>query len=520
MRGPRYGAVAVREGRMWKNHGVRAREERAAGLRAKPPAPKGVPSQQAIADLHLKLACQIVLPTDPTYHTARQGFSAPFQSFPQLIVYCQTFSDVRHCLEFAKQNDMQPAVRSGGHSTAGYSVNSDIVIDLSKMAYAVVDRTAMRATAGPGTTFGLFNALLNDYHLHTPGGACEDVAIAGYMQGGGYGFTSREFGMNCDNVIEATIMLADGRIVVADEKRHSDLFWAIRGGAGGNFGILLQTVYRLYDVWKVWGFGLIWKLEDAPVALLELQNNYTTSGASNKLGYMVIVTAQQGENVMLLRGTFNGSREDGMEALRSLRETKGASLQVDMVDTYQAVNQYLTDKPIPIPDVPYAVNEDKQSCYVSRKLSLADWKRLMEKFTESPCPWSWFVIEPYGGKINTIAKGATAFIHRDVRMNCFFGLFWRTPEEREPFERFLDDYMVLLNSFGDGRSYQNYPRRQQKDYAAAYWGAYYSSLVAIKNKYDPDNVFRYQQSIKPDGSPADGALLVPPTDQPITPEPY
>jgi hypothetical protein len=191
-----------------------------------------------------------------------------------------------------------------------------------------------------------------------------------------------------------------------------------------------------------------------------------------------------------------------------------------MVDTYQAVNQYLTEKPFPIPDVPNAVMEDKQSCYVSRKLSLADWKRLMEIFAESPCPWSWFVIEPYGGKINTIAKGATAFIHRDVRMNCFFGLFWRTPEEREPYERFLDDYMILLNSFGDGRSYQNYPRRQQKDYATAYWGAYYSSLVAIKNKYDPDNVFRYQQSIKPDGSPADGALLVPPTDQPITPEPY
>ena len=515
---------------MWKSEKVRHRERRVAALRSvRPlsspvPSGKNIPTPDAIADFTAQIEGTVVLPTDPNYQAARQLFTHEFQVFPQLIVYCEVFDDVRHCLKFAQDQGLWAVTRSGGHSTAGYSVSYDMVIDLSRMNYVVVDAAARRAVIGAGATFGHINAVLNGYQLHMPGGACEDVAIAGYMQGGGYGFTSREYGMNCDNVIDVTVMLADGSIVMASESVNSDLFWAIRGGTGNNFGVLLQATYRLHELWKIWGFGLLWPIEDAPAALVELQNNYMTSGAVDQLGYMVIVTAQQGKNVMLMRGTYHGSRDDGMKALASLLATKGVELQVDMVDhTYLEVNRYIVDKPFPIPDVPMTVMEDKQSAYVARPLSLDDWKKVMQRFGESPSPWSWFVIEPYGGAINRKQKGSNAFIHRDVLMNTFFGLFWRTPDEREPFEQFLDDFMKMYAPYGNGHSYQNYPRREQKDFAKAYWGDYYWFLVKIKAKYDPDGFFHYQQSValtNGGAAPQVPPPLPAPIDGPIVREPY
>jgi FAD/FMN-containing dehydrogenase len=505
---------------MWKSEKLRHRERRTAGLRATHSPASAIPTPEAIAELQGKIEGSVVLPTDGNYHAARQVFSHEFQVLPLLIVYCEVFEDVRHCLKFARDQGIWAVTRSGGHSTAGYSVNTDMVIDLSRLNFVMVNAAAKRAVIGAGATFGHINATLNFYRLHMPGGACEDVAIAGYMQGGGYGFTSREYGMNCDNVIDVTVMLADGSVVVASETVNQDLFWAIRGGTGNNFGVLLQATYRLHDLWKVWGFGLLWSIEDAPAALVELQNNYMTSGVADQLGYMVIVTAQQGKNVMLMRGTYHGSRADGMAALSSLLATKGVELQVDMFDTYLAVNRYIVDKPFPIPDVPNTVNEDKQSAYVSRPLGLEDWRKILERFGQSPCPWSWFVIEPYGGQINRVPQGATAFIHRDVSMNTFFGLFWRTPEEKAPYEQFLDDFMEMYAPHCNGHSYQNYPRRRQKNFTRAYWGDYYSSLVAIKRKYDPDGFFRYQQAVSLEEALDAPPLLGPPAAGPIVRESY
>jgi FAD/FMN-containing dehydrogenase len=507
---------------MFKSEKLRHRERRAAGFDATPAPASAIPSPKAVGEFVKKIEGTVVVPTDPNYHAARQVFSHEFQSMPQLIVYCEVFEDVRQCLEFATQNKLCAVARSGGHSTAGYSVNCDMVIDLSRMNYVTVNVAEKTAVVGAGATFGHVNATLNSYRLHMVGGGCDDVAIAGYMQGGGYGFTSREYGMGCDNMIDALVMLADGSIVTASKTVNQDLFWAIRGGTGNNFGILLQATFQLHNLWQVWGFGLLWPIEHAPAALVELQKNYMTSGATDKLGYMVIVTAQEGKNVMLMRGVFHGSRADGMVALASLLATEGVDLQVDLDDTttYLEVNRYIVDAPFPIPDVPNGVNEDKQSAYISQPLSIKDWQRIMERFGQSPCAWSWFVIEPYGGKINSVAKGDNAFIHRDVLMNTFFGLFWRTPEEKGEFEDFLDEFMEMYAPLCNGHSYQNYPRRRQKNFAEAYWGDYYPCLVAIKRKYDPNGFFRYQQAVSLEDGQGGACPVQLPISKPIVREPW
>ncbi len=132
--------------------------------------------------------------------------------------------------------------------------------------------------AGPGTQFQDLNNYLAQYGLHTPGGGCGDVCVGGYMQGGGYGFTSREFGMNCDNVLSFSMMLADQSVVIANADQNADLYWAVRGGTGNNFGVLLSVLYQLYYLPSVWGVWLQWPIENAAQALYEMQSNYMTAG--------------------------------------------------------------------------------------------------------------------------------------------------------------------------------------------------------------------------------------------------
>jgi FAD/FMN-containing dehydrogenase len=148
-------------------------------------------SKDDLAALALVIQGDIVLPTDPNYQSDRQLANNAFQSFPQLIVYCEVFSDVRACLVFAKRCGLTVAVRSGGHSTAGLSANDDMVIDLSRLRYVVVNAAERTAIVGAGTNMGHLNAALDVYHLHVPGGSCHDVCVAGFMQGGGFGYTSR-----------------------------------------------------------------------------------------------------------------------------------------------------------------------------------------------------------------------------------------------------------------------------------------------------------------------------------------
>ncbi len=259
---------------MWKSKRQRFKENQVCGLVGRPVSEQLKYTKREAAELILKLRGHVVQWSDPGYDAARQLSNAAFQGFPQIIVYCEVFEDVRLCLEFAHEHELWAVCRSGGHSTAGFSLSSEMVIDVSRLSYAVVDHPKRLMTVGAGTNFGNVNAQLDTYRLHVPGGGCEDVCVGGFVQGGGYGFTSRRFGMNCDSAVELLLMLADGKLVVASEKKNADLFWAVRGGTGNNFGVLLQVTYRLHELWKVWGFGITWPIDDAPRALATLQEKY------------------------------------------------------------------------------------------------------------------------------------------------------------------------------------------------------------------------------------------------------
>lgn len=457
----------------------------------------------------------LVFPDDGDYNKDRQLSNPAFQRHPQVIAYCDTPGDVRLCLKWAHAHGWRVTCRAGGHSTAGYSINDGMVIDVSRMSYVHVDPVERRAVVGPGTRFGMLNAVLDHYKLHVPGGGCEDVAVAGYMQGGGWGFTSREYGMNCDNVLSVRVMLYDGHVVEASSARNTDLYWAIRGGTGNNFGVLLEVTYQLHQVWRVWGFGLRWNLADAPAAIVEMQDNFMTTGASPRLGYLTFLAPRgvpvegtgAGTPLLQMRGIYHGTQDEGMRALRSLVDSRGAEVEFDEVGSYSHINHVVIDGdanhvPPPVYEVPDPWKEDKQAGFIDTRLDLAAWENVVEFYRRGHAPYNIAVIEPCGGAINAYPVEDSAYIHRGSLMDFFVDVFWYAEQDQEPQVTWLNEYMRVMRDDFNGHSYQNYPRGTLTNFRWMYWGKAFDDLLWVKKKYDPKNFFCYDQSISeyPEGT--------------------
>ena len=455
-----------------------------------------------LADLEQGLVGYIVLPGMPDYDKDRQEtMLTPYSAYPQIIVYCKVINDVKLCLEWAHMFKWWVTCRSGGHSFAGYSVNSGMVIDLSNMNYVVVDAQNKQARIGPGAQFQQINPTLTTYGLHLPGGTCPDVACAGYMQGGGYGLTSRRFGIHCDSVLEVTMMLHDGSIVVANATQNQKLLWAVCGGTGNNFGVLLETKYQLYDLADVWGFGFMWDIEQAPAVLRELQANYMRTGKDTKLGTEPVLAmypdgkTQQFIPKLVVLGLYQGTEQAGTNAMKSLLAIGKPQRKFSKIGTYADLNEDVFSV---LPGIPTNPPQPMvtRSGYVSDPVDIKTWEAICKQFATTPNQWNILGIEPYGGAISAYPKDGNAFVHRDVDMNLFVFAFLEQGKEK-PDQQWLDGMATTLGSVWNGQVYQNYPVRDFGNFRWAYWGDAFNTLLDVKHKYDPENFFRFEQSISP-----------------------
>lgn len=459
----------------------------------------------------------IVLPGSPDYDTDRKLFNPVFDAYPIVIIYCAVESDVAIALQLAQDLVLPFTVRSGGHCTAGFSAGSGALIDVSALDDATVDSAANIATVGTGCPFSKLDSVLGASGLHVPGGECPDVCIGGYVQGGGYGFTSVTFGMNCDNVIDMRVMLADGRIVVASESVNSDLWWAMRGGTGGNFGVLLSVRYRLRPLGQVFGWALIWPLqtetdfENATGALMALQSGYMLANLPAALNIQVSLCYQPGtqgglppggpqQPYLMVRGLYVGSQSEGQAAIQPLCDLPGAITQWVKMDSFNNLNVDLLNVPYGMPCLPPDSPmpfEDKASRYVTRPLAAAEWRGLLDFYVTSPNTLSYFYMEFYGGAINAYPPQGNAFVHRGAAFNAVLDVFWFDDSERPAAEAFLLGWMNLMQPMWNGEIYQNYPRLDQPDYGACYWADAQAGLYAVKTKYDPTHAFRFAQEVGP-----------------------
>lgn len=454
----------------------------------------------------------VVLPGDGEYDEARRVSNPVFDNYPSVIVFCEVEADVALCLQVARESGFSTVVRSGGHSTAGFSSLSDgIVINVSRMNDVCIADDQSYVWAGAGTDFRKLNAKLEIHGLHMPSGACPDVCVGGFMQGGGYGFTARIFGMNCDQVTEVEVMLADGQIVRASKTENRDLFWAIRGGTGSNFGVLLRVRFKLQKGHMFSGFSICWDMgarggdKNAAHALAWLQEHFIQDGAVPDLGYQMIwgFEGPEGEPrkpYLLMRGMFQGSKLSLAQRLAPVLKQPGAELQA-LIDPmpYFELNKKLLTEPYDVPQFPPEQRtvppEAKLSRILSRKLTAQDWLILVRHFLTSPNPYTTVAMEIYGGAINAVDPKENAFVHRNSYCDLFCDVFWLTADEQDPAEKFLADWEAAVEPFWDGSVYQNYPQAGDTQFAGRFWGDLYPQLVAVKRKYDPETVFRFPQGL-------------------------
>lgn len=469
--------------------------------------PPGTPPE--LVELARRIRGSVVVPGMPDYDAARAA-NPLYPASPQVVVFCAAPGDVVAALETAGALGLAPVARSGRHSTAGFSVNDGIVVDVSLMNHVVVDHRARTARVGAGANFGQLNAVLDTYMLHVPGGTCDDVGVAGFSQGGGYGFTSRQLGMNCDNILGVTVVLADGSIATASHEHNRELLWAICGGTGNNFGVLLEITYRLSDLYQLWGFSLQWSMDEAPGALAEMQGAFMRgSAAPAKLGYQVAFSTIDSTQTLLMMAMYDGPSEEGRATIAPLQAIGSPKLTDLGVDTYLNLNNGLLDI-LPGPG-PVGTFEAKRSGYLATQLGEEGWSKVVEYFRTSPNPFNIIGIEPYGGAIESAPPGTNAFVHRAVDMDIFVDSFWQTGwqynDEQQAWD-WANRFMDVVAPYRSGAVYQNYPERDLADYRTAYWGDAFERLLAVKRAADPENLFAFPQSISPDphaGAGASGA---------------
>ena len=460
------------------------------------------------------LNCEIVTPFSSKYEQARQENDPAYDKFPLFVVYCQGVADVVKTVRLCRGQGIKICLRAGGHSTAGYSVlNNSVVLDVSNIKGIFVDPVGMTATAGAGVTWSEYNYELDAYGLHNPGGSCSTVGITGYTLGGGYGYTSMQYGIACDNLIEITMVDCDGNIITANATTNPQLLWAHKGGTGGNFGVVVSLTYKLYNMQMVWPIQVNWPIEYAAELMYTWQNQMTQTLQDTQLGLLGFMASKQvpgtangqaciiNQPYFAVRGIYTGtSATDGATALAPLinigtPEYPAGDLWQFSIP-YEVVNEHLLDNVEGV--IPDNYKETKRTAYVNTALTLAQYQQIVNYYCETPSVYNITSLEPYGGAINNIAADASAFVHRNAYFNIFTDAFWLEEKDRKKSFEWLYGFYESANmqNLWSQNYYQNYPNSTYPNWQNGYFGSNYAQLQQLKQQYDPDNFFNFEQSIE------------------------
>jgi FAD/FMN-containing dehydrogenase len=447
----------------------------------------------AVDGLRASLGGTVLRSGDDGYDDARTIFNAMIDRRPGLIARGTATGDVARAVRFARERGLVVSVRGGGHNVAGNAVcDGGLMVDLTPMKGVRVDPAARTVRAQGGVTWREFDRETQTYGLATTGGAISSTGIAGLTLGGGFGWLGRSYGMSCDNLISADVVLADGSIVNASADENADLFWGLRGG-GGNFGVVTSFEYRLHPVTSILGGMLIYPFEQAG-AVLRAARDFNQSSPDEMSIFGVLLTSPEGAKVVALLVCYNGPIEQGEALLRPLRENMSPIADLVAPITYEQ-QQTLLDEGFPFGLQNYWKSEFLKS------LPDAAIDVLVEQFSSVPSPLSALVLEQFGGAYRRVGAEETAFAHRDWDYNFLIISRWTDPAEADQHIQWARDVWQAVQPYASGSVYVNYlePGQEGADRIRAAYGPVYDRLVALKNRYDPTNFFRLNQNIQPTG---------------------
>ena len=408
---------------------------------------------------------------------------------PALIVKPAGTSDVVSSVNFARENGLPLAVKGGGHNVAGNAVCDDgLVIDFSNMRSVRVDPKRMVARAEAGATWGDYDRETQLFGMATPGGLNSTTGLAGFTLGGGIGWLMSKYGLTCDNLISADVITADGKVLLASEKENSDLFWGIRGG-GGNFGVVTSFELKVHPVRTVLGGPAVHLLERANEVLRFMRE--FDRNVPDELG--LAATFRQmpdGSQAITLGTCYHGDVKEGEKVLAPLRRFGPPKADLIKERPY-AEFQTLVD-----PMWPKGLHLYWKSGFFE-KLSDEIIETVVAHAKTKPSPISIITILLHHGVASRIKPKATAFNHRARLYNLNIQAQWPDPADTEKNLKWIRDFWSDLEPMMTGRVYVNFLSEEGDARVRAAYGENYDRLVALKNKYDPTNLFRFNQNIKP-----------------------
>lgn len=432
---------------------------------------------------------QLLAPEDDGYESGRRVWNAMIDRHPALIARCVGAADVTAAVDFARERELVVSVRGGGHSVAGTAVcDGGLMIDLSPMKSVRVDPAGRTARAEPGVLWGEFDRETQAFGLATPGGAVSTTGIAGLTLGGGQSWLTGKYGLTLDNLLSADVVTADGKLLHASQTEHEDLFWALRG-AGANFGVVTSFEYRVHPVTVVLG-GMVVHPLDRAGDVLRFYREFAAAQPDELTTYAGFITTPEGDKVVALIACYAGAPDQGERVIAPLRRFGSPVADTIGPTTYLAMQSLLG------PGFPSGRLNYWRSG-LANEISDTAIETIVEYVTRVPSPFTATVFANTHGAFSRVAKGDTAYWHRDQQYDLVIISSWTEPAASERNVRWTREFSdaikpqlsrgVYVNDLGDEGD------QRIKD---AY-GGNYDRLLTLKRKYDPSNFFRMNQNIDP-----------------------
>jgi hypothetical protein len=431
---------------------------------------------------------EIILPDDAGYEKARRVWNHAVDLRPAIIARCAGPDDVRHAVEFAREQNLLVAIRSGGHSFAGHGTCDDgIVIDLSMMKRIEIDPHREWVRLQGGVLAGELDLVTGAFSMAVPLGSCPSVGVTGYALGGGESALTPKLGFACDNITRVEIITADGNVVCADANENRDLFWAVCGGSG-NFGVVTSLDFRLHRVGTVLAGHLKYPIRHAPDVLRFLDQYAPT--IPDELFLLAAVLPFPGERMLDIAVVWNGDEKEGERVLHPLRTFMKPFEDSIKSKKYLDQQQEGSDSPS---------DGDYSSCRRGGHLARlgAEVIDVIAEFASSAPSESSGITMMYWHGPWSAQPHDNAFGFRRVGFEYWVHSYWQHDGAREDSIRWVQDFFAALEPHSSGAVYVNDLENEGDARAQAAYGENYARLAAIKRKYDPTNFFRVNQNIKP-----------------------
>lgn len=427
---------------------------------------------------------------DQGYDAARAIPNAMIDRRPAVIARCAGPADVMACVRFAREHDVLVAVRGGGHSVAGKSVcDGGLMVDLSGMKGIRVDPARRTVRAEAGLTLGEFDRETQAFGLATTLGTVSKTGISGLTLGGGWGHLHAKYGLALDNVTSLDVVTADGRLRTANAADNEDLFWGLRG-SGGNLGIVTSLEYRLHQVGPVLG-GAVFHPTDKARELLHFFRDWADKIPDELVIQCASVALPGAGPVFAIAACYHGDLSEGEKVLKPLR-----SLGQPVADLFNVIS-YVQMQSLFDPFFPPGRQTYVKSNFVN-SLSDEAIEALAAYTGKSPSPYSFApALEHWHGAATRVGAADTAFPHRQNSYNFMVWSNWESPSDSEKNIRWTRECWGAMRPFLVAGSYGNYVADEGDAVERAAYGPNYDRLSALKNKYDPTNLFRMNHNIKP-----------------------